>query len=370
MELRLLLHSEQERVSGNFGLDRCEALATGQDRISCERYKQLRLEGAWKSALSSPDLKGFLDLAERSPSQWYRDVFSVENVNVESMVVQSTLSTQVANTKPKEQMWSMCTMCSYQEGRVTLYDPDNVLTHMHGKTPTLAQSRYHGYFQPRSDRIEGTITRHALDVSECAYLITTPTFIVPVLNLHFGHVLIDLIEPLFHTMMSHYGRVVGDSLIFLESGAHEDQAMMSTMIDLLFHPSRDKPQGMLRFLTFNAVHSKHALDLLSSSSSSKVCFERLHLGVEADISHLHLGYARHPRFLTSYPLSFKTLANMNVEAYIKEGLGKPNPNPDPNSNCNSKLETRTLTLTLTLLNLNPNPNPNPNRKPSPQPPQP
>ena len=328
LELQQMLANEQAKAMGDFDRVKCEEQHSGQARLRCEHHKQLLLEDEWVSSLSSPNLKGFLEFSEAAPDLWFgeavlgprhgRTPFDGEQQHGKDVLAQSTLETHIANTKPKEQIWSSCTMCSYKNSQVALYDPDRVLSKVHGNAPRLAQSRYHGYFLPRSDRIEGTIQNQLLNMSDCTHIVKPPTFIIQILNLHFGHVLIDLLEPLYHTMMSEYGQIVRDSIIFIESGSHEDQAMVSTLIDDFFHPSRDMPQGMLRFLTANAIHSKAALDLLSSSSN--VCFERLHVGLEADLSHLHLGYARHPRYLDSYPLRFNNFANTMVMNDFRQQL--------------------------------------------------
>lgn len=132
-------------------------------------------------------------------------------------------STKIAfgsyDTVPNSQTWSRLSWAML-EGLVNntlyfkLHDPERSVcqhalgdTTCIGKTMLLAASRWGLFFHGGSDGAIGKWTREPFSADQCRTLYDGPVYFINILTWQVGHMLIDVLEPLFYTMATLHGYV-------------------------------------------------------------------------------------------------------------------------------------------------------------------
>mmetsp|Transcript_3048 Transcript_3048/g.5766 ORF Transcript_3048/g.5766 Transcript_3048/m.5766 type:complete len:1031 (+) Transcript_3048:82-3174(+) len=123
------------------------------------------------------------------------------------------------------------------------------------------------------------ITRQPME-KQCSRYIDRPTYIFDFLGWHVGHLIIDVLEPLYYAMQS-IGEVGRDSLLFFDVADKDDvsQFMASIIARDVFGGSTDTIFQLLRLFTKFSIHSKRALELLQGAT----CFTNV-VHIQLDIS--------------------------------------------------------------------------------------
>jgi hypothetical protein len=178
---------------------------------------------------------------------------------------------------PGTQGWSRCLNCVLDAGgRITV--SENRLS-LHGnETIVLSWSLWSEFFHRfKNDRYHATAssTAHA----QAQYRIHQPIFILPIITLHIGHVLIDVLEQLYQAHKKHYGRVLLDCIIVLDVASEFERPVLGRKIDLQVNHG-DEVGSLISLFTSFPVQSMSFLDELRSVGT--VVLSDLHIG--ADIS--------------------------------------------------------------------------------------
>lgn len=139
-----------------------------------------------------------------------------------------------------------------------------------------------------------------------AYVVTNPVFIIPMITFHVGHVLIDVLEQVYQSMMAHYGEVRLDSLLVFDvAGAPEKGVLIRKLRSHLFDAQHDVYGILLRLLTRNPVITMDSLqddEFFRVNSghrrvqgrTNSILFMDLHIGVDISKSYFYYGYNYHP----------------------------------------------------------------------------
>jgi hypothetical protein len=300
----------------------------------------------------------------------------------------STVAVAVKESVPDAQVWSRCEHCGLEvvaeSGRevlrAVLFDHRGRLRRSLAAPPhlTLSSSKWSGFFHQQPDAVparyatgaprqqeEGNDSaaisygsfadalrpRPSLTETEvggggsggggggggggdrCERVVTRPVFVFPVLTWQVGHLLVDVLEPLYNTILSHYGRVPDipppssscgrhpnpptssssstssssplllPVLVFEVASQDEDSVLLEKLIASVWEA--DSPFALLRlfvgddgaFFTTDSLRSLVAFDGRKSSGGGLTCFTDLHLGLDAASSYYFNGFDRHPHFL-------------------------------------------------------------------------
>ena len=175
----------------------------------------------------------------------------------------------------------------------------------------------------------------------CARIVTRPVFVFPVLTWQVGHLLVDVLEPLYHTMVAQYGYVLTSDdqntmhrrshhlpppvLIFEVASIDENAVLLEKLLTSVWET--DSPFALLRLflepegsyvLQGPGALDEEALENMTNETGKwpsrgaifttdslrrlvqadgLTCFTDLHLGLDASGSYYFRGYDRHPYFL-------------------------------------------------------------------------
>ena len=213
----------------------------------------------------------------------------------------STLRRGAAASAPWPHSWARCTACSYSRGEVTLYDPygalesDGEALPPHG-TLRLASSKWHGFFYHSglSDEVRGHVVRTPLRVarSDCTRFVEERTIVFSLLTWQVGHLLLDVLEPLFYAAAAEEEAAVARGaprrdvrLFFDVANAGEMSALHQHVLDHVFERGggANTPYTLLRRFTRHAIHSRVGLDALPGAT----CFRDLQLGLDIEGTYGH-----------------------------------------------------------------------------------
>lgn len=137
---------------------------------------------------------------------------------------------------------------------------------------------------------------------DITYVIDRPVFYIPVIALHYGHFLIDVLQQVYGVMMEAYGEVRQDALLLLDTGnpdQREDLQDLLDMFGLTYHEGDSTYDGpysvLLRWLTTAPVMSvPHFL------KNRRFLFTDIHLGSDLKHSFFSSGTMRQPcHFMSS-----------------------------------------------------------------------
>jgi len=121
-----------------------------------------------------------------------------------------------------------------------------------------------------------------------------PVFILPLLTLHVGHVMVDLLEQVYQTMLASYGRVRKDALLLLDVANAAEQAVLPIKLYQLFAGAADTYGALLSVLSDLPVLP---VSVLASGPdglhTAKVVFSDVHLGLNGAAGHFSTGYLSH-----------------------------------------------------------------------------
>jgi hypothetical protein len=177
------------------------------------------------------------------------DAFHDCLVDIEDFVVRDWKESEIIvnekMTVPDSQGWSICNNCGYT------HSDGFLLFHRTSKKPeqqhaSFAQS--YGvvdmtwslwgefFFSNQNDQYSANIVdiNNYISVNRRrtskVYLVKRPVFVLPMITLHVGHVLIDLLEEIYYSMLDRYGRVRVDSLIVLDVAGNDERSILQEKI--------------------------------------------------------------------------------------------------------------------------------------------
>jgi len=232
---------------------------------------------------------------------------------------QSQFSTSSKDAFMWPQYWGSCRWCSMENGRVLLHSPgNNERNHVRPEQLLLmGRNRLLGEKYPASE-FRGQLTKHPFEASKCTYFVDKPVFAFYAIPWHFGHFIVDVLEPLYHTVMSALGFIDTDVFIFLGALSGEIQSQFDILLHDLYS---DTPFTLLRQFTQHPVFTVSALEMLPG----RVCFtEGLYLELDVSFAHYLHGYDFYPSsFIQHNRTADKKLQRKyaNFRNFIRESVG-------------------------------------------------
>ncbi|CAM9265056.1 unnamed protein product, partial [Ectocarpus fasciculatus] len=133
-------------------------------------------------------------------------------------------------------------------------------------------------------------------------------YVLPLLTFHIGHVLVDLLEQVFHSMVAAYGDIRRDSLIVLDVASQaERKALQARLLSLIYE---DSPFSVLQLLSDVPIIT---YDTYTSfcGDDKLILFEDLHFGLDISSSFINAGVDYHPALATTtdFGSPLKEMAN-------------------------------------------------------------
>jgi hypothetical protein len=213
------------------------------------------------------------------------------------------------DTVPSPQSWARCEFCAYSGGKAVLFDPDHLHAKVLGNADissafsfVASDSRWSTFFRPGSDRpafVQGKMPIQVLpqphwhwrggglvETQKCLHSVAVDTFVFTALTLHTGHLIVDVLEPLFNMQFRQRGAVNKDTLLVFDVANPEEQAWMHKRI-IQWAQKDDTIFRTLRLFTRFPIFTKQALDTLPGTT----CFRSLNLGLDIAGSYTEVGYS-------------------------------------------------------------------------------
>jgi len=226
----------------------------------------------------------------------------------------STVSIQEQFAVPSTQAWSRCMHCGLKDNDFLLYRKTKLeLTkkkkknkkseHVTGdeQRADLSWSLWSEFFHHfNNDKYSAKIvsldpTSHSYH--RMKYYIHRPVYIIPTITLHIGHILIDILEQIYHSHMKHYGRIRTDSLLILDVANKAERDVLQQKIDanlgLMRDDVTDSLAVLMRAFTDLPIYSYELLDELRILEGG-VIFADLHIGLDNSGSFFHRGQNTQP----------------------------------------------------------------------------
>jgi hypothetical protein len=265
---------------------------------------------------------------QSSEDKWWRKSPSTKS---SPLPQSSTFLMGVKDSIPSPQIWSRCEHCAMQIDEesnleVILFDPSHHLidslgrpqttNHHHNASLVVSSIKWRGFFHDKPELIRAKLEEEGVSYGSqvkqssasgrdslmsrekqvCDLVIKRPVFVFSILTWQVGHLLVDVLEPLYYTMMSQYGRVpteLGPILIFEVASQDEGTVFLEKLISTIHE--LDTPYRMLKYFTKKgtAFHTTNALRAFIKQKG-RVCFSDLHAGLDVSTSYYVLGFERHP----------------------------------------------------------------------------
>ncbi len=208
--------------------------------------------------------------------------------------LKSTLNVQEKYSEPDHQGWSYCENCGMRNN--TLFYFDNSLLVNGPFSVDLSWSHWGEFFhENNNDQIRAYLWT---EVEFPARLwMKRPVYMLPMITLHVGHILVDLLEQVYFNMMATYGRVRRDALLVVDVASSDERAVLQAKLDSMDEESAG----------FAVRAALTDLPLLSMNSCREqmglvvegVLFAHLHVGLDTSRSHFQVGYRHHPCLLST-----------------------------------------------------------------------
>lgn len=209
-----------------------------------------------------------------------------------SRFLQSSIKVTEKKSVPDNQGWSTCENCAWKDERLYFFGEQCLISKI-----DLSWSSWGEFFHSdHSDIYTASCLQYQDYDFSNYYYVERPVFILPLITFHVGHILIDLIEQVYHTMILTYGAVRKDSLIILDvSGKDEKKILQEKIFQHTFDKSLNTFGLLLSTLTDLPILTIDSLKSMSKMSSrNSIIFKSLHVGLDLTHSFFAVGYEYHP----------------------------------------------------------------------------
>ena len=259
----------------------------------------------------------------------------------------SRVHTQEKNAVPDSQGWSRCRDCAWDRGRYLLVrqpiteggrDPRANATATAARVD-LSWSLWGEFFHWfRNDQIHADVVMpadveailqrfHRADNRGHAYYVDRPVYILPMITLHVGHILIDLIEQVYWSMMKTYGRVRRDALLILDVANSDEREVLQEKIYVnTYNPEVDTFGAIVRLFTDMPIFAADNLLASMGAHGDFVLFRDLHVGLDVADTYYYRGYSMHPHVFPSpsesREVQLLAARYRNFSAFMRDGIQK------------------------------------------------
>ena len=195
------------------------------------------------------------------------------------------------DTVPHAQTWADLRWASYEGGSFLLHDPSGAL--FRGATATargpapprdrlLGASKWGLFFHDGGDASRGVVVDEPYAAAKCHVAFAERLYVLNLLTTQVGHLLVDVLEPLFYDAERSGGGAVDPARTRISIQVHvERRSLHRRLMDAIYG---DTPFALLRLFTRHPIHTKDALDGLPG----RLCLPSA--AVELDITDAY--YAR------------------------------------------------------------------------------
>ena len=195
------------------------------------------------------------------------------------------------NTVPHAQTWADLRWASYDQGLFRLHDPSGALFRgataaARGPAPPrdrlLGASKWGLFFHDGEDASRGLVVDEPYATADCHVAFAERVYVLNLLTTQVGHLLVDVLEPLFYDAERSGGGVVDPAQTRITIQVHvERRSLHRRLMEAIY---ADTPFALLRLFTSHPIHTKDALDGLEG----RVCLPSA--AVELDVTDSY--YAR------------------------------------------------------------------------------
>lgn len=179
---------------------------------------------------------------------------------------------------PTSQGWSRCKNCILREGQFHVISS-------RAYSIKASWSQWHEFFADKRDIIELT----SLNNNHFDYIVRRPVFVLSIVTLHPGHILIDIIEQVYNSMISVYGRVNREALIVIDVSSSKERDILQRKI-VVNAFEEITIACLLRLFTDLPILS---LDTLMKVKGTAL-FQDIHFGLDNRNNFFNLGMRFHP----------------------------------------------------------------------------
>ena len=234
----------------------------------------------------------------------FRSITDLEGTALHQLA--SHVSLNEKNSVPDSQGWSRCQNCGWDQGKFLLiqsttedHNSNNNVTSRIELSWSLWGEFFHWF---RNDQIHGdvvnneyinTILQRNQDDNVMSYYIDRPVYILPMITLHVGHVLIDLLEQVYWSMMKTYGKVRRDALFILDVANEDERGVLQEKIYINSYQF-DTFYAIITLFTDVPIFAIDLLHMLSTTQRNFILFKDLHLGLDLADTYYYRGYTMHP----------------------------------------------------------------------------
>jgi hypothetical protein len=204
-------------------------------------------------------------------------------------LLEPSLVVQEKTSIPHNQGWSYCRDCGFMNGTLKPNSDSGQ------EFVDLTWSQWSDFFVLQNDRYRTNFTQQS-KVGVGSVMISNPIFIIPLIAFHPGHVLVDLMEQVYSSMLEIYGEVRLDSILVLDVSLFSYQQILRQAIDQYVNSMNESLYGyMIRWLTNRPViPTLDFLSQLNAISAEMVIFSDIHFGGDISSTFMHLGTPHHP----------------------------------------------------------------------------
>jgi hypothetical protein len=223
----------------------------------------------------------------------------LDTIKSENRSRKSSLIVKESKAIPDSQGWSRCQNCGWKDNKFILFQSDVVNS---SKTVEIDLSWSlwgEFFFSTRNDQYKAEVMHEDyldhIDIkSEKLFLIDRPVYILPIITLHVGHILIDLLQQVYSSMISIYGVVRSDALIVLDVAGDDERIILQEKINVNSHSSDVDAFGIvLNLLTDLPILSMQTFNEICDKNSF-VLFTDVHIGLDNSDAFFYKGYDMHP----------------------------------------------------------------------------
>lgn len=229
------------------------------------------------------------------------EIYNVSEAAGDPSAFNSKLTIFEQYAAPDSSVWSICQNCGWRGGAVLF----NVSTDVQRffKNITLSSSQWQEFFLARNDKyyLARNFDEFSKPPAMSYYVVERPVFLLPVITFHPGHILVDLLEGLYHSMVSAYGKVRRDSLIIIDSSNVDERIVLPEVLKYVSSTfaSDYKSDKLLQIGSLLQIFTELPLlsvDFLNDISriDDTVLFRSLHIGVDSRYSYYYKGFRFHP----------------------------------------------------------------------------
>ena len=256
---------------------------------------------------------------------------------------ESFLQTNWMPSFPDSQWWSRCQHCTWSsvEGRFQVYN-ETVPKDSASVVDLTASLWGEFFFESQNDFIQAEILDKKEDKAPNLF-IERPVFLLPLISLHPGHVIVDVLEQVYGAMMKAYGKVRRDSLLLLDVSNEEERSVLSRKIyvntryaagfigegeDAVMVDSYASVLGVLSELPVVTLESLNSLP----AGNSRVLFKDIHVGIDNFQGFFHHGHRYHPCLMSGagHSAFFRKLSAryQQFQSYIHSFYSQTSPRVD------------------------------------------